>query len=121
AAALADDLKRFLDGQPVKARQILLPHRWLRAIKRNQLISTLAVISLSSIMIAVATVLASLQIIQEQKMNAEQLINRIQAANARRYEKAIRKAEDDSQPDAPLVGEPDERFREAVEEPSDAP
>ncbi len=38
AAAFSDDLQKFIDGLPVKARQITAAGRWMRAIKRKPVV-----------------------------------------------------------------------------------
>jgi len=42
AAALADDLRRFLDGQPIAARRISLPRRLFKWARRRPEVATLA-------------------------------------------------------------------------------
>ena len=42
AAELADDLRRFLDGQPVRARPVSRLERWMKRARRNPLATALA-------------------------------------------------------------------------------
>ncbi len=44
AQAVADDLLRYLNGQPVAARPVSLPNRWVKSLKRHPLVSALVVL-----------------------------------------------------------------------------
>ncbi len=59
ALELADDLERFLDGQPVRARSIGATQRCWRWCRRNPVVATLA---LAVVMLAIGSTLASVQL-----------------------------------------------------------
>ncbi len=55
AAALADDLRRFLDDRPIRARRITLVERGWRWCRRNRAVAVLASVALLCLVIAAAS------------------------------------------------------------------
>lgn len=54
AASMADDLQRYLRGQPVKARMVPLPYRIGKFLRRNSATAWLIALSILAIVVAVA-------------------------------------------------------------------
>ncbi len=59
AAALADELKRYLEGQPILARPISLPEKMIRWCRRNPLVTSLIGATFAAVVFAVAALAVS--------------------------------------------------------------
>ena len=84
AAELADDLRRFIAGKPVVARNISTLGRWSRSVRRNSVLAICAAITLFSIAFSVQTVRVSQRAIEREKIKQSSLIREIELLNSRR-------------------------------------
>ncbi len=58
AAALGDDLQRFLDGRPIRARHVIWPERLVRWCRRNPALAGVSALAASLLVVAAVTALA---------------------------------------------------------------
>ena len=54
ARALAEDLRRYLDGEPIAARRTTFVHRWARRARKHPTVSTLFGIALLAVLASIA-------------------------------------------------------------------
>jgi WD40 repeat protein len=113
-AAIAEELRRFLDGEAVEARPLSRAERWTRAARRNKLLATTVVAAgltiLGLLVAGVVGALYSVQRIREERDLADE--RRVQAevaqaseTEARRQEERQRKSAERARADAVAAGE----------------
>jgi tetratricopeptide (TPR) repeat protein len=89
AAALADDLRRFVDGQPVAARSLSLPARWWRRARRHPAAVTAAIAAL--LLAAGALVLQAMRSRVEHEMTrADRAVTRADEAELAEKRRTVR-------------------------------
>lgn len=82
ARALAEDLRRYLDGEPIQARPTTFVHRWVTRARRHPTISTLLAIASVAVLISLAwAVMTSIRSAERQRVAQRfgQEIERIEA------------------------------------------
>ncbi len=57
AAAMADDLQRFLDGKPIEARRVSRVEKSIKLIRRNRLASAMVAVAIVAILVAAFAVM----------------------------------------------------------------
>jgi hypothetical protein len=68
ARALADDLRRYLDGEPIAARRTTFVHRWIRRARKHPTIATLLAVAGVAVLASIAwAVTASVQSAKRQQ------------------------------------------------------
>ena len=79
AAAMAEDLRRFLEGRPILARPESAPSKFLRLARRHPVFSGLAVAFVLSAAIGVAATLHQSQLARDARAAAEELAEKRRA------------------------------------------
>jgi len=115
AEALADDLRRFLDGRPIQARPVGLPERSWRWCKRNPVVA--ALLMLVALSMASGTAVATLFAIEAGDRAAAEATQRARAEQERQAAEEARTAETKQREEAERRrGEADQARREEQEQ-----
>jgi tetratricopeptide (TPR) repeat protein/serine/threonine protein kinase len=98
ARELADDLRRFLNGEPIRARPVSLPERSWRWCRRNpRLASLYAVVCMLMLSLAISGSILGLRLLREQQAVArigDQAKKQLELAAAAIYVGDVRRAKD---------------------------
>jgi WD40 repeat protein/serine/threonine protein kinase len=87
AAALADDLRCFLDGQPIRARPVGVGERLVKWVRRRPAVAALVVVSSLTLLLLVAGLAVGILVLAEREQQARKILD-LERENKASLEKA---------------------------------
>ncbi|HEV7763378.1 MAG TPA: protein kinase [Thermoanaerobaculia bacterium] len=82
ARALVEDLRRYLDGEPIQAKRLTFAHRWARHARKHPTIATLLAIAMVAVLASTAWVVATSLRSAEQQRAAQRFGQEIERMEA---------------------------------------